>query len=120
MNKQGKIWGETREIFTHNDVSIHRIIVNKGSCCSKHCHNYKYNTFFVESGKIKIQEWKTDYNLVDETILSHGEMCSVPPRNYHKFIGIEDSVVYEIYHTKLLEDDIIRQDIGQLDSKEKA
>lgn len=113
MNKYGKIWGETCEIFSRNNVSIHRIIINKGSSCSKHKHNCKYNLFFVESGKIKIQEWKTDYNLVDETILSDGESCLVPPGNYHKFTALENSVVYEIYYAELLNNDIIRESVGE-------
>ena len=112
MNKQGKIWGETCEIFSRNNVSVNRISVNKGSCCSKHKHVSKYNIFFVESGKIKVQEWKKDYNLVDETILSPGESCCVTPDNFHKFIGLEDSIVYEIYFVKLLDNDIIREDVG--------
>lgn len=112
MNKQGKIWGETCEIFSRNNVAIHRIIINKGSSCSKHKHNCKYNLFFVESGKIKLQEWKRDYNLVDETILSPGESCCVQAGNFHKFIGLEDSVVYEIYFVELLDSDILREDVG--------
>ncbi len=113
MKKQGKIWGNTTEIFTKNNVSIHRIEINKGSCCSKHYHNYKYNTFYVETGKIKIQEWKNDYDLLDETFLSEGEMCQIPPKNNHRFIGLEDSIVYEIYHVELYENDIIREDVGK-------
>lgn len=113
MNKQGKIWGSTSELFTKNNVSIHRIEINKDSCCSKHYHDHKHNLFYVESGKIKIQEWKNDYDLMDETTLSKGELCSVPPRNYHRFIGLEDSVVYEIYYTTLDSNDIIREDTGK-------
>jgi quercetin dioxygenase-like cupin family protein len=113
MNKQGKVWGNTVELFTKNNVSIHRIEINKDSCCSKHYHDHKYNTFYVETGKIKIQEWKNDYNLLDETILSKGEMCQVPPKNNHRFIGLEDSIVYEIYHVELCEKDIIREDVGK-------
>lgn len=113
MNKQGKIWGSTSEIFTKNNVSIHRIEINRGSCCSKHYHDHKYNIFYVESGKIKIQEWKNDYDLMDETILESGEMCSVVPKNYHRFIGLENSVVYEIYYTSLDINDIIREDTGK-------
>lgn len=113
MNKQGKIWGSTYEIFNKHNVSIHRIEINKGACCSKHYHQHKHNIFYVESGKIKIQEWKNDYNLVDETILSTGEMCAVPPKNYHRFVGIEDSIVYEIYCVELESNDIIREDVGQ-------
>jgi quercetin dioxygenase-like cupin family protein len=114
MNKQGKIWGFTQEIFSKNNVSIHRIKINKNSCCSKHYHEHKFNVFYVESGKILIQEWKKEYNLIDETVLTTGEMCSVPPGNWHKFIGIEDSIVYEIYFiSELNSNDIIREDVGK-------
>lgn len=112
MNKQGKIWGETCELFTRNNVSIHRIVINKGSCCSKHYHDHKHNIFYVESGSIMVQEWKREYDLLDETILTAGEICSVPPKNLHKFVGLEDSVVYEIYYVDLKNDDIIREDVG--------
>lgn len=112
MNKQGKIWGFTQEIFNKNNVSIHRIVINKNGTCSRHYHDFKHNIFFVESGKILVQEWKKEYSLIDETILNAGDICSVPPKNYHKFIGLEDSVVYEIYYVELQNNDIIRDGIG--------
>jgi quercetin dioxygenase-like cupin family protein len=112
MNKQGKIWGLTQEIFNKNNVSINRIVINKDSECSKHYHENKYNIFYVESGKILIKEWKQEYDLVDETILVAGDICSVKPKNYHKFIGLENSVVYEIYYVELNSEDIIRADVG--------
>jgi mannose-6-phosphate isomerase-like protein (cupin superfamily) len=113
MNKQGKIWGYTQELFTKNNVSIHRIKINKDSCCSKHYHQHKHNIFYVESGKILVKEWKREYDLLDETVLEAGQMCSVPPMNYHKFVGLEDSVVYEIYYVDLDNTDIIREDVGK-------
>lgn len=114
MKKNGKVWGCTSEIFNKNNVSINRLNIKKGSCCSKHFHQYKYNTFFVESGKILIQEWKNEYELIDETILSNGEICAVPPNTYHRFVGLENSIIYEIYHTELSSADIIREDTGRL------
>jgi quercetin dioxygenase-like cupin family protein len=112
LSKQGKIWGFTQEIFNKNNVSINRICINKNSCCSKHCHDYKTNIFWVESGEILVEEWKKEYNLVDKTILKKGEYCSVPPKSYHRFTGLSDSVVYEIYYVELIENDIIREDTG--------
>jgi quercetin dioxygenase-like cupin family protein len=110
---QGKIWGSTSEVFNGNNVSVNRIEIKEGSCCSIHKHNHKSNIFFLESGSIKIQEWKNDYDLVDETTLGKGEANSVPPGNYHRFIGLEDSVVYEIYHVQLNSNDITRKDVGK-------
>jgi len=114
MNKQGKIWGYTTEVFNKNNVSVSRLSIIKGSCCSKHLHKYKHNTFYIEEGKALIQEWKNDYNLLDETILTKGQMCTIPPNTYHRFIGLENTIMYEIYHTELSSTDIIREDTGRL------
>ena len=54
MNIQGKVWGETREIFSNPNFELHRIEVNKGAFCSKHKHIHKINAFYIEKGKLKI------------------------------------------------------------------
>lgn len=112
MLKSGKIWGSSCLLFNNNNVEIHRIVINKNTRCSKHKHDHKYNIFFVESGKILIKEWKNDYNLIDETTLNHGEMCSIKPGNFHEFHGLEDSIVYEIYYVSLDTNDITRENTG--------
>ena len=108
----GKIWGNTSEIFSGNNVSIHRIEGLKNRYCSKHKHEHKYNMFFVESGKIIVRIWKNDYDLIDETILHKGQSTIVSPGEFHQFVVIEDCVVYEIYYTQLLNDDITRESVG--------
>jgi hypothetical protein len=59
-----------------------------------------------------IREWKNDYDLIDDTILYSGDMCSIKPGTYHEFHGLADSVVYEIYYTELLNEDIVRENTG--------
>jgi quercetin dioxygenase-like cupin family protein len=113
LSKQGKIWGFTQEIFNKNNVSISRICINKNSCCSKHFHEYKTNIFWIESGKILVEEWKKDYDLIDKTTLGQGEFCSIPPKSFHRFTALENSIVYEIYYVELIENDIIREDVGK-------
>jgi len=110
--KNGKIWGETQEIFNDNNVCIHRIIINKDSYCSKHYHEFKYNLFFVEKGKLLIKHWQNDYDLVDITILNSKESCVIPPKHLHQFVALEDTIAYEIYYVKLKDDDIYRQTCG--------
>lgn len=107
MDKQKKSWGFTQEILKHNNVSIHRIEINKGHSCSKHYHEFKYNTFYVENGSIKIQQWDNTNNIC-EIILYSGQIHNIPPKKYHKFIGLEDSIVYEIYYVELGDQDIVR------------
>lgn len=110
--KNGKIWGETEEIFNFNNVSIHRILINKGSSCSQHCHHHKYNMFYVEQGKLLLKHWQNDYDLIDETVLDAKESCVIPPNHYHQFIALEDTIAYEIYYVKLLDNDIYRRTCG--------
>ena len=112
---QGKVWGNTKPLFLKNNVEIHRIEATAGGYCSKHCHEHKYNLFFVERGKLKITVWKNDYDLVDETIISSGESTVVPPKEYHTFEALEDAVAYEIYWVELLEKDINRENCGGSD-----
>lgn len=117
FGKQGKIWGFTQEIFNKNNVSINRIFIKKNSFCSKHYHEHKTNIFFVESGSILVEEWKQEYNLIDKTILNQNESCIIDPKVFHKFTGLEDSIVYEIYYVELSNKDIIREDTGGLNEK---
>lgn len=110
----GKVWGNTEAIFGHNGVSIHRIEVKKGGSCSKHYHTHKYNRFFIERGILRISVWQKDYSLIDETILSSGQSTEIKPGLFHEFVALEDTVAYEIYYTKLEEDDIVRETCGKL------
>jgi mannose-6-phosphate isomerase-like protein (cupin superfamily) len=112
--KYGKIWGNTQEIFNINNISIHRIEIFKGGQCSKHCHKHKYNMFFIEKGKIKIDIWQNDYDLVDSTILVTNQSTIVKPGLNHQFTALEDTVCYEIYYLLLEDNDIIRTNVGQL------
>ena len=116
MNTQGKVWGLTQHIFGHNDVSIHRVEIKPGGMCSKHQHEHKWNAFWIESGELEIDVWKNDYDLIDKTIVSAGQITKVPPGEYHRFINNSNKlcIAYEIYWTKLDENDIIREDVGRI------
>tara|TARA_Y100000310_G_scaffold210835_1_gene211481 strand:+ start:1766 stop:2116 length:351 start_codon:yes stop_codon:yes gene_type:complete len=109
---QGKVWGETRSLFCKNNVEVHRIEVNAGGFCSKHKHEHKYNAFYVESGRLRVTAWKNDYDLVDETTVRAGQITTCPPKEYHSFQALEDTVAYEIYWIELDEKDIVREDCG--------
>lgn len=110
--KQGKIWGVTNLVFSNHNNEVQYMECNAGYQCSKHKHSYKYNLFYVISGKIKILVWKNDYNLCDETILKAGEKTIVKPNEYHTFQVLEDAQVLEVYWVKLKLDDICRETCG--------
>ena len=113
INKSGKIWGMTELLISHPTFEIHRIEANKSGFCSKHKHEYRYNMFYVESGKMLIRVWQNDYDLCDTTILEPGDQISVPPNIMHQFEALEDTIAFEIYYVERLDKkDIVRESVG--------
>lgn len=110
--KSGKIWGETKLLHANGVLEFHRIETVKGGVCSKHKHEFKWNGFFVESGKLLIRVWKGDYNLVDETILEPGDFTQVKPGEFHQFEALEDTVAFELYWAEFNHNDIVRETVG--------
>jgi quercetin dioxygenase-like cupin family protein len=114
---QGKVWGETSLIEANSSLEFHRIEIKKGGVCSKHTHKYKWNGFYVESGKLKIRVWKNKYDLIDETILSPGQYTRVKPGEYHQFEAMEDTIAFELYWANFDHDDIERENVGYINDK---
>jgi len=112
MTKSGKVWGQTELIEANGALEFHRIEMNKGGVCSKHLHEYKWNGFYVESGKLLIRVWQKDYDLVDETILYTGDYTKVKPGIYHQFECLEDGIAFELYWAEFNHQDIKRETVG--------
>jgi len=109
MNIEGKIWGSTAQLFRRNNVSVHRLEIDKGGYCSEHRHAGKANFFFVESGRLIVRVWRKHF---DETVLTPGQNCQVDPGLLHQFEAAEDTIAYEICWTELDPDDIQRETEG--------
>ena len=58
--KAGKIWGQTELIHKNGVLEFHRINFKAGYKCSEHTHKFKWNGFFVESGKMLVRVWQDD------------------------------------------------------------
>ena len=109
----GKVWGQTELLEVNGVLEFHRIEARKGGVCSKHKHQFKWNGFFVESGKLLVRVWQDDQNgLIDETILNPGEFTQVKPGKIHQFEGLEDGVAFELYWAEFNHDDIVRRTVG--------
>jgi mannose-6-phosphate isomerase-like protein (cupin superfamily) len=115
-NKAGKIWGQTELIHANGVLEFHKIDYKAGGVCSKHKHQFKWNGFYVVSGKMKIRVWQKDYDLVDETILGPGDFTRVKPGLMHSFEGLEDGVAFELYWAEFNHDDIQRESVGHFKS----
>ena len=112
--KNGKIWGQTELVHANGVLEFHRIEFKAGFKCSEHEHKFKWNGFFVESGKMIVRVWQSNdqAGLVDETILNAGDFTQVKPVQIHQFEGVEDGVAFELYWAEFNHDDIIRRTSG--------
>ena len=109
----GKIWGQTELIHANGVLEFHRIDFRAGGVCSKHKHQFKWNGFYVMTGRMKVSVWQKDQqDLVDETILGPGDFTRVKPGYMHQFEGIEDGVAFELYWAEFNHDDIQRETVG--------
>ena len=115
-SKAGKIWGQTELIHAYGVLEFHRIDFKAGGVCSKHKHQFKWNGFYVVSGRMKIRVWQKDYDLIDETILGPGDFTQVKPGLMHSFEGLEDGVAFELYWAEFNHDDIQRETVGHFKS----
>ena len=113
--KSGKVWGETELILQTPFVEFHRIWVHEDGYCSTHKHEYKWNMFYVTSGELEIHIHKNDYDLIDSTILKHGEWTTVKPGEFHSFEAEKDTLAFELYYPEPLSEDIIRKTVGGMD-----
>ena len=110
--KAGKVWGTTELIEANGAMEFHRIEMKAGGVCSKHLHRYKWNGFYVESGKMRVKTWQKDYDLIDETIIGAGQYTKVKPGLYHQFECLEDGIAFEIYWAEFAHNDIVRETTG--------
>ena len=109
----GKVWGQTELIHANGVLEFHRIDFQAGGVCSKHKHQFKWNGFYVMTGRMKVKVWQKDQqDLVDETILGPGDFTRVKPGYMHQFEGIEDGVAFELYWAEFNHDDIQRETVG--------
>jgi len=109
----GKAWGATQLIFKNENFEVHRIDIMPNCFCSKHKHEYKHNIFYIEEGLLFVKVWKKDYDLIDITSLEKGQMMDVSPGEFHQFSTQDKPVVaYEIYYSKPIGGDIIRETCG--------
>ena len=111
--KAGKIWGQTELIHANGVLEFHRIEYKKDVGCSKHKHEFKWNGFFVESGKMMVKVWQKDYDLVDETILNAGDFMRVQARRLSSVHRFGRRSCFELYWAEFDHNDIKRESVGQ-------
>ena len=89
-----KPWGKEEVIEINDKYMVKKLTMWKGHRCSLQYHNYKTETIYVLSGRLKIISG-LDQNNLNEKIYNSGESITLPPGLVHRMEGVEDSEYLE-------------------------
>lgn len=108
-----KGWGFEKWVVNKKEYCGKLLYFFKGKKCSWHYHKVKDETFYIQSGKIKLL-WSNDNkdkNLANEVILSKGDVWHVNIGQYHQMIALEDTELFE-FSTEHFDEDSYRIEKG--------
>lgn len=116
-----KDWGLNFSVFANPNFEVHHAYIEQGGYSSRHCHNHKYNLFYVISGELWVHfygsEDQTNSQHVVHTVELHaGDKLVVPPKVWHRFYAPKTSEpvnLLEVYWSGHVDpNDIVRKDTG--------
>ena len=109
MKTVEKVWGKEEWIVNNDLYCFKKLHLTKGYHCSMHHHKIKDETFIVQEGRVFLN--------YDETfiVLFPGDTFHVPPNMEHQFLGLEDSVIYEVSTTHMDEDSYRSSPSGKIE-----
>ena len=85
-----------------------KLFVEKNKECSFHCHKIKDEVMYLERGKILLTYgWDEDINSAAELVLTPDMAFHIPPGMWHKFRGLEESMMFE-FSTHHSDKDVVR------------
>ncbi len=96
-----KVWGEEHWIV-NRDYCGKKLILKKGFRCSMHRHPIKDETFHLDTGSVFLELGEKEH------ILSPGDSVHIPTGSWHRFTGLEESVILE-FSTHHEDDDCERR-----------
>jgi oxalate decarboxylase/phosphoglucose isomerase-like protein (cupin superfamily) len=90
-----KLWG-SEEWVVNNALYCGKLLrIKKGASCSLHFHTTKHETFYCQSGLVRIMLEDDGERMITRIVLEPGCSIEVPPKCPHMFVGLEDSVLIE-------------------------
>ena len=96
-------WIENSELYCGKILHFY-----KGKKCSFHFHKVKTETFYLQSGLIKVlYSTQDDLEQAKEVLLSPGDSFHVPAGLRHQMMAEEESELFE-FSTQHFEDDSFR------------
>jgi mannose-6-phosphate isomerase-like protein (cupin superfamily) len=91
-----KKWGSEEWIINRRDYCLKILRFKKGGQFSYHFHDLKTETWYIQSGQIKLKSKNLDLGLDDEWTINAGAIIHVPRLVPHQIEALEDTVIYEV------------------------
>jgi len=102
-----KPWGKEEIVEINDKYMVKKLTMLKGHRCSLQYHNYKKETIYILSGKLKIYSGDSIKNLSSK-IYEANEAITLSPGVVHRMEGEEDCVYLEASTPQM--DDVVRID----------
>ena len=105
---QGKFvkkgWGNELHIENNHDYCGKLLVFNKGKKFSMHYHVEKYETWYIQKGKL-IFKWINPQNAdIIENKLTEGDIVTIYQGISHQLEALEDSIIFETSTQDKIED----------------
>lgn len=103
-----KGWGYEKWIVNSPLYCGKLLYINMNMKCSFHFHKIKTETFYLQSGLVKVlYSYGDEISQTNEVVLNRGESFHVPIGLRHQMIALEDSELFE-FSTQHFEEDTYR------------
>jgi len=103
-----KGWGYEKWIVNNELYCGKLLFFNENKKCSFHFHKVKTETFYLQSGLIKVlHSLGDDIRQAEEVVLKPGDLFHVPVGLRHQMIALEESELFE-FSTQHFEEDSYR------------
>ena len=104
-----KGWGYEKWVVNKQQYCGKLLFFFKGKRCSWHYHKVKDETFYIQSGKIKLlwSDDDEDITKANRIILNKGDVWHVKVGQIHQMIALEDTELFE-FSTEHFDEDSYR------------
>ena len=104
-----KSWGHEIWLVNNEKYCGKILSVNQGCSCSFHQHDIKAETFFVQSGSIRLEVGKeADPRKAEIIALNTGDTYDMEPNTWHRFTAISGSATLYEFSTTQSDEDVTR------------
>jgi len=100
-----KPWGKEEIIEKNDKYMLKKLTMFEGKRCSLQYHNYKTETIYIISGKLRIYWGFFKFTLISKTYVQ-GEFLTINHGIIHRMEAVEDCVYLETSTPEI--DDIVR------------